>query len=423
MAGGQSIVDFPNFFLRALEVSSGYSEAMSFVNDRPTLISLSVYLSGFIVLLGVALLGGLQKSADKGVRHSLPVLFGIILIGLLSFKHGFVRNDCGHLMISFSTLSLLALIIALTALIEMHGRAASLAMFVGLIAMMCFAYGGYLCKKIGYKPARQLAYITDVAMRRTPPPWHDLHLRFEENKLAIKARNPLPTLEGYVDTISYNQGVVFAHNLQWKPRPVIQSYSCYTPKLITLNAEALEREGPDNLLVKVQPIDERLATQEDSLVWRQIFDWYTVAGNPSGFAHLKRRSAPLRWTTLRTLTGHGKTGEMIQLPETQPGTVLWVIIDLSTSLADRFWSTILKPPPTYIITDGLRGTSRNRYMVAAGQAGFIISPRIRSTDDLEALLQGELPSSGDVSCFSLERGGGAETCPFSYQISIFQRPL
>lgn len=235
-------------------------------------------------------------------------------------------------------------------------------------------------------------------------------------------RNPLPSIQGTIDAISFNQGVLFAHGMRWKPRPVFQSYSCYTPRLITLNGNAVAKEGPDQLLVRIQPIDRRLATQEDSLVWRVLLDWYEPVGTASGFALLKRRAMSSEWKEQEILAGRAETGQLVRLPETKPGTLLWLSIEIDQTLGDHLQSLLFKLPETTIVTIGSHGSKKDRYMAMAGQAGFIVSPRILSIEDLTALHAGQLPLSGDVRAFALERGSGRVKRSFAYRVSFCRKP-
>ncbi len=342
------------------------------------------------------------------------------MICFVFLKHGFVRHDV-HATFAYSTLSLLALGTALIALVNKRRLAAALALLVCVTATTSYALGND-CARLHIGPKAHLLKILRVVTGRTPLPWKGLEARFELAKKDIMTRNPLPSIEGTIDAISFNQGVLFAYGMRWTPRPVFQSYSCYTPRLITLNGKALDREGPDHLLVRIQPIDGRLATQEDSLVWRVLLDWYEPVGTASGFALLKRRTMSSEWKEQEILAGRAETGQLVRLPETKPGTLLWLSIEIDQTLGDHLQSLLFKLPETTIVTIGSHGSKKNRYLVMAGQAGFIVSPRILSIEDLTALHAGQLPLSGDVRAFALERGSGRVKRYFNYRVSLSRKP-
>ena len=63
----------------------------------------------------------------------------------------------------------------------------------------------------------------------------------------------MPQLNGDVDVYPWQQDVVFAYGLHYHPRPVIQSYSAYTPKLAEINAAFLrDGQSAENILFRVE---------------------------------------------------------------------------------------------------------------------------------------------------------------------------
>jgi|GEM_PF-2925183 len=417
LAIGQNLGDVYYFILKSLEISFGYTEAMASEGPRPA-FELLGYILGCATLFIALLLSGTKEKKQHKETITISLFAAVIVFVFL--KHGFVRHDV-HATFAYSTLSLLALGTAFIALVNKRRLVAALALLVCVTATTSYALGND-CARLQIGPKAQLLKIFRVVTGRTPLPWKGLETRFELAKKDIMTRNPLPSIEGTIDAISFNQGVLFAYGMRWTPRPVFQSYSCYTPRLITLNGNALDREGPDHLLVRIQPIDGRLSTQEDSLVWRVLLDWYEPVGTASGFALLKRRAMSSEWKEQEILAGRAETGQLVRLPETKPGSLLWLSIAIDQTLGDHLQSLLFKLPETTIVTIGSQGSKKNRYLVMAGQAGFIVSPRILSIEDLTALHAGQLPLSGDVRAFSLERGSGRVKRTFDYRVSLSRKP-
>src|SRR5262249_34455668 len=78
-----------------------------------------------------------------------------------------------------------------------------------------------------------------------------------------------------VDMISYEQGLVFINQMNWRPRPVFQSYYACTPWLIAANAQFFQGpRAPEYLIFKFQTIDRRMPTLEDSGALVQVFHHY-----------------------------------------------------------------------------------------------------------------------------------------------------
>jgi len=69
-----------------------------------------------------------------------------------------------------------------------------------------------------------------------------------------------------VDVYPWNQAVLIAHDLQYDPRPIIQSYSVYAPELAELNAAHLRStHAPDNILFDINPLNNNFP------LWRMAF--------------------------------------------------------------------------------------------------------------------------------------------------------
>src|SRR5205085_8673281 len=80
----------------------------------------------------------------------------------------------------------------------------------------------------------------------------------------MKSARQLPAVDGSVDAFSWTQRSVLASGLDYRPRPVIQGYAAYTPKLAAINAAFLRGErAPDNVLFDLQSTDAHYASQED----------------------------------------------------------------------------------------------------------------------------------------------------------------
>ncbi len=94
-----------------------------------------------------------------------------------------------------------------------------------------------------------------------------------------------------IDVISKEQGVLLVNGLNWKPRPVFQSYGAYTPFLASANAEFFRRDdAPEYLLVKIQPIGNRLPASEDGPALLEILRRYRPVFVEREFLLLKRMS-------------------------------------------------------------------------------------------------------------------------------------
>jgi hypothetical protein len=82
---------------------------------------------------------------------------------------------------------------------------------------------------------------------------------------AIKAKEPLPHVEGTVDIYPYQLSAIFGNNLRWSGRPVFLSFNSYTPELQAKNVAHLTGStAPDTVFFTFAPLDNHLPALEDS---------------------------------------------------------------------------------------------------------------------------------------------------------------
>jgi hypothetical protein len=198
----------------------------------------------------------------------------------------------------------------------------------------------------------------------------------------IRSLHPLPPLRGTVDVYSHDQAALFAHGLEWSPRPVFQSYSAYTRGLAELNRRHLEgADAPGHLLVRVQPIDSRFPALEDGASWLPMLERYALRGD-EGFVILERQPAPARATLGALPAWRGKGWR--ELPEAGVLQLAAITVeDGPRSLDEAF-----KRPTAYDIQvrtagDGL--VREYRFLRSAGEAPFVISPLVETSGEFADL--------------------------------------
>jgi len=381
MIAGQSIANLPSFFIAQGAIVSGYTEAMSSEGHAREVI---IFLAG-CCLLGVSHIDFLRS----GGLPAIMLAGGIAVLLFLAFKAGFVRHDA-HALVAAGVLGLVGwvMMIGLPGIRPIVGFA---------ICLVCWGAIDH------YYESVSIAELAD----RIAKPFLDsanglvdrvegngaLHEQFEESQAAIRAEQPAPPLKGSTDVYAFGQSILLAHGLGWAPRPVLQSYSAYTPALLDRDAAHLVGpEAPDNILFSVQPIDNRLAALDDSLSWPALLTRYEPSALVGDMAVLQRRPEPTTNQVLRDAplaSGTYRFGEEIPLPSTTAA--LWAKIEAKQTLLGKLVALAYKPPPLEIefrMDDGR--TKRFRYIAKIGEAGFVASPLVQDTRDFLAL---ELPSN------------------------------
>jgi hypothetical protein len=391
---GQEPGNLPAFLRGALEITWGYAGAMATPGSgvRPAL-----------GLAAVALLAALVATYPRpALRRHLPGLALLALGVFLQWKHGFVRQ-ASHEGQFFTFLACTPF--ALAALLGPAPHRAKLrATLAALIVLTALPSAGL---------ARLPRHWLDGATFALAPGAVKQECLARRKTLAQEWALPrLSRVVGDdpVDQLSCAQGVVFLNGWRYRPRPVFQSYSAYTPELLRRNAEFYSSPGaPPYVLWRWDPIDGRLPTLEDGPALLELFRRYRLAGQERGFLLLERSPAPptpAEGPVLCARTaGFGEEVDLAGLP----GGAQVLRLDITPSPWGRLVGFLYRPPPLYlrVRTEGGQ-VERYRLVPAMAGAGLLINPLLRTDKDVAAFYTGgPLPR---VRSFSVEAGASARRC-------------
>lgn len=390
LACGQAPATLADYAASEAQIVSGYTDAMSTSgpNREPLL-----FAGAAAAILVLGLVGLFRRTAF--------CVLGLAVTLFLCFKAGFVRQD-GHVLIATSALLLAGFLVTLAG----RGKVASLALPVG-IAAWCLISWPYLSVdtlsdvgRFTEAVGRSVSAIGTLATDRG-----GMRKSFEAALTAIRSRHPLDGIAGSIDLYPTDVAVVLANGLEWKPRPVIQSYSAYTEQLATLNAESLERPGaPDTILFQVATIDGRYPALDDGRSWPALTARYRPVGIRGDYVELRKRDAAAMTSIGGPVVDREvEFGEQIAVP---PGPV-WAEIDVEPTVPGRLVAAAYKLPPLTLAVDYADGSAREFRLIASiAKAGFLLSPTIEKATALLAL-QSTVPAPA-----------GPEETPVNFSIGI-----
>ncbi len=386
---GQHILDLPNFFLAQRPIISGYTAAMSVRGSR---LQIASFLLGCL-FIGLPNVWRLNSSdfADRVFYAGTAILL------FLAFKEGFVRDDSIHSIDAAGMLGVVGWVVFL----DRRGLLPTLSLVVGMLVWLVGDYNAHgVMTDLAHHRHIESAVVSlsdeiaspfvsageGVLTRLTDP--EALKHSYADSLTAIQAQQPLPKLIGSTDIYSYGQSALLAAGLQWAPRPVLQSYSAYTPSLALLDANYLgSSKAPENILFAVQPIDGRLPALEDGTSWLEMLGDYNFVGLSGDLAILKRRNEPTRpisVTDLPVISGPFTLGKPVALPGNVPA--VWARIDIRPTLLGSLLAVLFKPPQIKIIYFFPDGSQKSfRYIAGMGATGFVAAPLVQSTADFVAL--------------------------------------
>jgi len=274
------------YFRGSLETASNYSVAMSKVGDAIEFGGATETLLWIVVLWVVAYKANRTAAVFIASLTALPLL--------LSFKHGFVRQDI-HIINFFCFAGIVLALIALILPIEKRRLAPALLM-LWAYSIVWLEYTAHhfdipaIQEASGIAPMR-LAYHALILgdarelMKQESAAGFPEGSRMEPEILAIVGSEPVTTTK-----IVYSSTALDGLNL--RIYPVIQRYAAYTPYLDRLNADWIRDRGPRYLIADGDSIDDRQFWAETPAMWLEIYRWYDTRLLVNRDLLLERRAAP-----------------------------------------------------------------------------------------------------------------------------------
>ncbi len=395
LLAGQSLLALPYYFLRMFSIISGYTEAMALPGNYEETLA---YLLASVAILCVAGATGRRTPFSR-----LFLFLSFLLFLFVAFKNGFVRHD-GHAIIAATSLLFAALLLSFTA----RSRQATA---VFLLAVLVWAYidQGYVGSSTKSYFGNVRATYRDVThglkLRRSSG--NKLKAMFDQGLQSLNAEGKIPRLKGTVDIYPEEQAYLLASGNVWSPRPVLQSYSAYTPALAQLDASHLTgARAPDNIVFKVEPLNDRFPSLDDGLSWPVLVNDYSPVKMDGGLLYLVHNpsAGPVSFMEPLSTETHS-LGETVSLPDS-PAPLI-AELDIHQSFIGDLVSFLYKPTPLSITVDLNNGTSMTYRMVSSmAKTGFVISPLIERTEDFALLF-------GDESYWSERRVKAIRVAPAS----------
>ena len=393
---GQRLADVSVYLSSQAEIAAGYTDAMSIFGPVGGVLAFLAFATAMVALWATAM--------DRGRR--IAVALACALTCFVAFKAGFVRDD-GHSLISASALLLFGLLLFLHASPRLS--ILGLALGVGGWAWVAQANVDVSPRAVASRLADAASSSARSVAQRVRHPGLAF-TAFERRRAEIADGFERPDDQGSYDIYPIDQTPLLASDLPWAPRPIVQSYSAYTPALASENAAHLVGAGaPDNIMFDVLPLDDRFPSLDDGSSWPSLLSYYDHRGFFAGRSYLARSATPHPATIEPPFLNRSVMfGEEIALPDNESEKV-WAKLTFRPSLAGQLASALFKAPLLFIDVN-LRDGSKKSYRMVAGEgaAGFLLSPLIASTRDFVALKLGasELLSEKSVRSFRTRQGAG-----------------
>jgi hypothetical protein len=322
----------------------------------------------------------------------------------MQWKHAFVK----HSIIAFYCFTLLVPFLLLALFPVYNWRAVTRVRLTTACFLLSFT--GFTLTS-GLDWPTYLASLPDTLVAKGKSVLDPSPIRkgMEQDKAQKERDSALPLVrarvqEASVDILSFEQGVLLLNHLNWKPRPVFQSYSAYTPWLLEANAEFFRSaEAPQYVLFKLQTIDGRFPTLDDGPALLAILQKYRPVLVEKSYLLLERcqnlHDAPSGQVVLNKQIRFGEELDLRGLP----GKFHTLAVKITPSLKGRLRKFVYQPPAMTIQlrVSGTRDILTFRLIPAMAENGFILNPLLQAGEHIVNLYDYEKPQGNTVTAFRI----------------------
>ncbi len=404
LLAGQHLENFWPWLRGSFEIVGGYADAMTIFPKENVLAFCSVAGAMFLASLLVVIKSSRLSFSSVGILMVTSVYM------FLSWKSGIVRAD-GH-VIGFIFFLPLAYSVLLNETFQKtmyrKPRLYLATLFMGTVLLCNWSAdlqdpGTMLTSLVGWP--RHMMGNSRLIMNSVTGNWDNCFEALRENSHMGRVPD-LPIARAIVgkasvDVINYSQWAALTNNLNYRPRPVIQGYTAYTPNLQDLNLSFYRSEKrPQYLLFTMETIDDRFPALDDAPLLPFILSNYTLVAKEGDFLVMKE-SQIIADNVKQTLI-HKQTiafGESLNLPVCN-NALLIMQVEVKTTLLGRVIKFLFQSPVLTLNTKTNGKMVKYRFIPAMAESGFIISPLLLTNSDVMHYYDGAKVNCAESISFS-----------------------
>lgn len=421
-SAGLGIADIPRYLRAALEFGSGYSGAMDVMGVTGGII----LGAAVIVVLAAVGVGMIARH-----RHADGVWILLVCVALFPlFKDSFVRDGPIRDDTYFGVAGLLAVVslvvvaprvrdwLAIRQVVPIAALVACAALGMGWRATDLSGFTGASARLAGYRTALHAILSSSVRAQLRGGIVQSAHDYYKGTLSAL----PVAATQSTIDVMPWDIGLFYEQaSLHWDPRPVLQSYTAYTPWLDNLDAAFLRSNtAPEYIVYSYLTIDNRYAAFDEPATFRALLENYRVVTGLGTQAVLLRRVAT---TPVSASVGHMTCvglGSAITVPQ-QSGVRTFARVDVPRTLLGSTLNLLAKVPDLRItLTTGSGSTAfSGRLVQAVAGDGLYVSDFLSSTTDIGSAITG----SGGVPITSMSVSGGRSSWASPYCVTFTTTPV
>ncbi|MDC0835658.1 hypothetical protein POG22_22080 [Geitlerinema sp. CS-897] len=405
----RSLLDFVR---GSLEVSSGYSSAMSYISSP--------------LELGLAPIEATLVASVMGQRcdwRRSGFYLGLAFVLWIAFKHGFVRQDAHVLLYFFCVPFIASLVCAGRSNVSRQSSWGRVVSAIAIAVAVLYVAKPDVLGQVGLRPWPFWQSFTPKYVHnqifsfnvdRVASVLEDANQwNFERLKLPAKVREHLGNKT--VDIVPWELTLAPANGLNWQPRPTLQSYLSYTKFLDRANAANLDAHPRDHFLYQFRAIDGRHAFFDEPETFSSLLCRYRLSPQFPTFVQTeavsdlmvfdRRETNPCQIAAPLSSQSVG-WGETATVPQAARSLVR-ASISVSYSPWGKFYKTLFRAAPVRlkaVYRDG--GEASYRLLPGNAENAPIVSHLPRESDEalvfFQSLDRADLPFPAPVASIAFE---------------------
>jgi hypothetical protein len=442
----QSLSNFGYFIKNGIEIASGYNDAMSISGPLGDVYVALIIIIIIIMVIPLQITKNYMKHLDQ-----LLLLLSIFAFTFLSWKHGFVRQDL-HKVEFYSFMSFVyALFFSLNTVqinvnelriwlktkkiirifhdewivlftSERLKQTIAVIMIIFSVSALGYSFNHDLfAKEYIHSKLNDLRNTAYYVFRPNSAVENKnrLMLAYAQTKENLQLPQIKKVVGGdSIDIYNYNQNYIIYNDLNWNPRPVFQSYSAYSSKLLKMNENNLTQTNPKYILFNNQTIDNRYPLLDDSLWVREVLHQYNPIQQQSGLILMQKSN--IQKNTPQLIS---KKSLEVQLNKpidiNLDNDITYATIDITYNLLGKVRALFYKPTEIYLTIKLTNGQEKSfRIVPGMTKEPFLLSPLNENNDDIMQTMTGINPKI--VKSINIQSPNGDKFINNNAEVTLYQ---
>jgi len=412
-------IAFFDYIATGWAIVNNYADAM-YMNlplSDFLLLSAGIYTALFGIIIALYI-SQTYKNRQINLSNIAPLL--ILTVSLFFFyKSSFTRSDSYHYEIYFETVPLFFILMIM--ILKIDSRPYAL-FFVFAIIALSTADMWYEVKYCGVDiPVKEtiyeytpFGYFMGLKNKSIEDPELAKGERFAEKDLKFIGRNS-------IDIFPYDISLLLVNNLNYHPRPIPQTYTCYSAYLDSVNAAYFaSTERPEYLMMSNESIDGRYFFWDESRTNATINLEYSYCiaikrisdssnANFPGYLVLKKLTRASAYPIFQKISElHEELWKKITInfPDSVP---VYMSATIKYNFIGQLDKLLYKPPHLQVRLFYDDGTDMlYRAIIPEIQAPVLINKSVKNMEELKNYFTCDLKKNKNIIAFQFEGGLGIE---------------